>query len=567
MVPMNVLRRAPSQHSESRLFVLVPRLLVALGAIGSGALAACGFQPLSLWPLTFLGLAVLIELVVRCTSGRGAFMVGWCFGVGHFTLGNNWIATAFTYQAAMPAWLGAIAVVLLSLYLAIYPALATLAAWLALRGACGSRDDAASERPAKASACLAFAFALAAAWIVTEWLRGWVFTGFAWNPLGIVLLGPFESRGLAFLAPWMGTYGLSGVLVLLASLPALLVRLAAPRRGLARWAWGLPALALAAALALIMSSEDPWITREEGQIRYTVVQPDLRQEVINDPRQFESNFVKLASLSLPTRPGEKRIVFWPESGLGDYLRDGYPAYLYQLYTYAGDPVLARKRIGRVIGPYSLLLTGAVDLVIEDGDSIAARNSVTALDGNGRILAGYSKAHLVPYGEYLPLRWLLEPLGASRLVAGALDFLPGPGPRTLDFGAMGEAGIQICYEIVFSGQVVDPANRPDYIFNPSNDGWFGTWGPPQHLAQARLRAIEEGLPVIRATTTGISAVIDADGIVRQHLPWRTAGRMDGRIPPAHEQTLFARYGNTMPLGLAALLGLVAVSVVALKRRAS
>ncbi len=529
-------------------------------------MAACGFQPLSLWPLTFLGIAILIELVVRCTSGRGAFAVGWCFGLGHFTLGNNWIATAFTYQAAMPAWLGAIAVVLLSLYLAIYPALAALAAWLALRRARGSRADAAGERPAAgAGAYLALALAFPAAWIVAEWLRGWVFTGFPWNPLGVALLGPFDSRGLALLSPWIGTYGLSGVLVLLACLPGLFVRLVAPRHGLARWWWALPAFALAAALGLVMSIGDPWAKREEGQIRYTLVQPDLRQEAINDPRQFESNFIKLASLSLPDRPGERRVVFWPESGLGDYLRDGYPPYLYRLYTYAGDPVVARQRIGRVIGPYSLLLTGAVDLVIEDGDSIAARNSVTAMDGRGHILAGYSKAHLVPFGEYLPLRWLLEPLGASRLVAGALDFWPGPGPRTLDFGAMGEAGIQICYEIVFSGEVVDPANRPDYIFNPSNDGWFGTWGPPQHLAQARLRAIEEGLPVLRATTTGISAVIDADGIVRQHLPWHTAGRLDGRIPPAHEPTLFARYGNTLPLGLAALLGLMAVSVVALKRR--
>ena len=205
----------------------------------------------------------------------------------------------------------------------------------------------------------------------------------------------------------------------------------------------------------------------------------------------------------------------------------------------------------------------IDLVIEKGEVVAARNAITAVNDRGSIVAGYAKAHLVPYGEYLALRWLLEPLGATRLVPGALDFWPGPGPRSYDFGPWGKAGMQICYEIVFSGEVVDRRDRPDYIFNPSNDGWFGSWGPPQHLAQARLRAIEEGLPVLRATTTGISAVIDADGIVRQYVPRHRAGRLDGRIPYAHPPTLFARLGNLLPLAWAALL--LAISLVAMRRR--
>ncbi|HKT86203.1 MAG TPA: apolipoprotein N-acyltransferase [Novosphingobium sp.] len=558
---MDSLRQAPALSTASATFGRFSRLSAVLAAIVAGAAAACGFQPLSLWPLTLLGIACLVELVVRCGSGRRAFLIGWCFGLGHFTLGNNWIATAFTYQAQMPPWLGGIAVFLLSLYLAVYPALAALGAWTALRFARGGRPG-----PAAARTFAAVAFAFPAAWIVTEWMRAWVFTGFAWNPLGAALLGQFDSRGLAMLTPWIGTYGLSGVLALLACLPGLFVRLGAERSGIGRWAWAVPALALAAALVLVMTVPDRWAGREEGQIRYTLVQPDLRQEVIDDPRQFEANFVRLAGLSLPKQPGDKRVVFWPESGLGDYLRDGYPQYLYFMYTYDGDPLAARRRIGRVIGSYGLLLTGAVDLVMQNGDEVAARNSVTAFDGRGRILASYSKAHLVPYGEYLALRWLLEPLGARRLVAGSLDFWPGPGPRTYDFGSYGEAGIQICYEITFSGQVADPRNRPDYIFNPSNDGWFGTWGPPQHLAQARLRAIEEGLPVLRSTTTGISAVVDADGIVRRYIPWHQAGRLDGRIPPAHEPTPFARFGNLLPLALAAFLMLIALSTVALSRRA-
>lgn len=533
-----------------------PRLMTGLAAILAGALAACGFQPLALWPLTLLGVAWLIELMARSPSWQRAFLVGWCFGLGHFTLGNNWIATAFTYQASMPAWLGMIAVFLLSLYLAVYPALATLGGWLVLRADRGGRGPG-------AFAVLGVAFA--ASWIVAEWLRAWVFTGFAWNPLGVALLGGFETRGLAMATPWIGTYGLSGVLVLLAALPGLLVRLAADRRGAGRWAWALPAIAIYAPLALLMTLPDRWADRSEGAVRFTLIQPDIRQEFIDDPRNFEANFVKMARLSLPTRPGEKRMVFWPESGLGDYVRDGYPPFLYRIYTYAADPVIARRRIGRVIGPYGLLLTGAVDLVMKDGEEVAARNSVSAIDGNGNLLASYSKAHLVPYGEYLALRWLLEPLGATRLVPGSLDFWPGPGPRTIDFGDWGKAGVQICYEIVFSGQVVDPRVRPDYIFNPSNDGWFGSWGPPQHLAQARLRAIEEGLPVMRSTTTGISAVVDADGIVRAFVPRHEAGRIDGLIPPAHAATLFARWGNLLPLALAAVLLAIAVSGIALRRR--
>ncbi|MEE4453914.1 apolipoprotein N-acyltransferase [Novosphingobium resinovorum] len=529
--------------------------LRALAAIAAGALAACGFQPFALWPLTLIGVAWLLELAMRSRTGRQVFALGWCFGLGHFTLGDNWIATAFTYQAQMPAWLGMIAVVLLSLYLALFPAFALLAAWLVARPDrnTGSLRGYAGLLPA-----------FAAAWIVTEWMRGWVFTGFAWNPIGVALLGGFESRGLALLTPWIGTYGLSGVLVCLSGLPGLAARMAQGRGGMV--ARALPAIAialLAGGLALVMHAPAPPV--REGAVRYTLVQPDIRQEFIDDPRYFEGNFQRLAGLSLPRSPGDRRLVLWPESGLGDFLRDGYPSYLYRIYTYAGDPEVARRRLGRVVGPYGLLLTGAVDLVMEGDKEAAARNSVTAIDGGGAILAGYSKAHLVPYGEYLPLRWLLEPLGASRLVAGALDFLPGPGPRTIDFGAYGKAGVQICYEIVFSGEVVDPANRPDYIFNPSNDGWFGAWGPPQHLAQARLRAIEEGLPVLRSTTTGISAVIDADGIVRAFVPRHQPGRLDGLIPQAHEPTVFARLGNVLPLALAALLMAVAVCVVALGRR--
>jgi apolipoprotein N-acyltransferase len=505
-------------------------------ALALGALAACGFQPLALWPLTLLAIAGLIELTARAKTLRDAALIGWLFGVAHFSLGDNWIATAFTYQANMPAWLGGVAVVLLSLYLAVYPMLAVLGAWwLRRRGR------------------VALVPAFAACWIVSEWLRAWVFTGFAWNPLGMVTLGGFSRPGLAALAPWLGTYALSGLVVLLAG--CWLLALRAPRRDL-RTA-GLALLPLVLFLLPGLGHD-----ARQGTLPFTLVQPDIPQDQLNDPHQWESQFAKIARLTLPRHPGARRLVLWPESGVPDYLRDGYPRYLYQQTTFAADPALARERIGRVIGPGSLLLTGTVDLELRGGEPIAARNVITAIDEHGTIRGGYAKAHLVPYGEYLPMRWLLGPLGASRLVAGSLDFWPGPGPRTLDLGRWGKAGLQICYEIVFSGEVVDRAHRPDYIFNPSNDGWFGAWGPPQHLAQARMRAIEEGLPILRATTTGISAVIDADGVVRQSVPRHVAGRLDGLVPPAHPPTLFARLGSWLPLGWAVVL--LALSAIALRR---
>jgi apolipoprotein N-acyltransferase len=151
-----------------------------------------------------------------------------------------------------------------------------------------------------------------------------------------------------------------------------------------------------------------------------------------------------------------------------------------------------------------------------------------------------------------MRPVLSAIGLSRLAPGDIDFDSGPGPETVSLPGWGKVGFQICYEIIFSGNVVDRRNRPDFIFNPSNDAWFGRWGPPQHLAQARLRAAEEGIPVIRATPTGISAVVDAHGLIVRSLPWRQVGVIDAMLPAPTSPTLFARFGNVIPLLLGFLL---------------
>jgi apolipoprotein N-acyltransferase len=509
-----------------------------LSALVLGVASATGFQPLGLWPLALAAMALQFALIGRSETVGRAALLGWLFGLGHFTLGNSWIATAFTYQAEMPAVLGWAAVPLLALYLAVYPALACAAArWIAYR-----HDG------------WPLAFAFAGCWIVSEWMRAGAFSGYAWNPFGMILLGPFDRPGLAALAPWFGTYALSGLAVLVAAALWLLV---AKRR----WLPG----ALVPVL-LVVGMYLPAGAPTEGTLRYTLVQPDIRQDVLNEPSEYENSFVKTASLTRPREPSTRRLVLWPESGVSDFLRDGYPEAYYGS-TVLGSPEFARRRLGRMIGEGGMLLTGTMDLVLGTRDgmpnrAIGAHNTVTAIDAAGTIKGNYDKAHLVPYGEYLPMRDILEPLGASRLVPGSIDFWPGPGPRTLELGAWGKAGVQVCYEIVFSGQVAERANRPDYIFNPSNDGWFGVAGPPQHLAQARLRAIEEGLPILRSTTTGISAVIDAHGVVRDFVPMHRAQRLDGVIPPAAPPTLFARLGNILPLVWAIVF--LALAAIAMRR---
>ena len=213
----------------------------------------------------------------------------------------------------------------------------------------------------------------------------------------------------------------------------------------------------------------------------------------------------------------------------------------------------RRRIARLLGPDDILLTGGTSLSFDREDRIAgATNSVFAIDAQARLRGRYDKAHLVPYGEYLPMPWLLKPLGLARLVPGDIDFTPGPGPANLPLSCFGQAGIQLCYEIIFSGQVVDRGRRPAFLFNPSNDAWFGRWGPPQHLAQARMRAMEEGLPVIRATPTGISAVVAADGRLLGMVPHERAGAVELPLPPPLPPTLFSRMGNLMAAVVAVLL---------------
>jgi len=502
------------------------RFRFPLAALGAGAASAFAFQPVGWWPLMILAIAALCELVARAGSLKKALLIGWAFGLGQFVVGLNWIATAFTYQAAMPAWLGWVAVVLLSLYLAVYPALAAGLAWRF-----GERNR------------LALVLALAGGWAITEWLRASMFTGFAWNPIGVTLV----DTHLLNASTLVGTYGLSMLAVLAAGSLWLFTQ--------RQWRGG---AGIAIALLAAHFLPQPEIDAEKAAVLkpIRIVQPNIGQHLKWIPGFDQIAAAKLNKLS-SLRDKRQELIFWPEAAVTEPLSDNRPG----AATYI---VEERSEATRKVSDEDLLLTGGLAFRSSNRMKVdGAANSVFVLGPGGKFVGRYDKAHLVPYGEYLPFRPVLSAIGLSRLAPGDIDFQAGPGPQSLTLPeGWGTAGFQLCYEIIFSGHVVDRQHRPDFIFNPSNDAWFGAWGPPQHLAQARLRAAEEGLPVIRSTPTGISALVDGHGRVIDSIPWGKAGIIWGYLPPPSPPTIFARFGNIIPLTLGFLL---LGAAIALSRR--
>jgi apolipoprotein N-acyltransferase len=302
------------------------------------------------------------------------------------------------------------------------------------------------------------------------------------------------------------------------------------------------ALSIAAALGAIAFVPIPG-TPVAGGVAIRIVQPNIGQGEKYDPEQVVRHERIYARLSgKPT--SAPRILLWPEAATLRFLEL--------------EPN-ARAALATLLGPRDILLTGGESVTADaQGNVESYHNSVFALDSAGRILWRYDKAHLVPFGEYLPLRPALERIGLSRLVPGEGDFASGPGPKTFAAPPFDTVGVQICYEIVFPGKVLDRAHRPAFLFNPSNDAWFGTWGPPQHFAQARMRAIEEGVPVVRATPTGVSGVIGPAGQVVRTLPTSREEVLDAVVPPPLAPTVFARLGPwtsalfALGLGIAGLV---------------
>ncbi|MBC7506443.1 MAG: apolipoprotein N-acyltransferase [Sandarakinorhabdus sp.] len=499
------------------------RLLLSLAALAAGALSAIGFAPLDLWPATLIGLAILIGLVGAAPRPRTAFLYGWLFGTGHFAIGLTWIATAFTFQAKMPQMLGWLAVVLLSMFLALYVGLASMLTRRIARGTIGR------------------SFVFAAAWMLGEWLRGWVFSGFAWNPLGAAAL---PIGGLGQLAAFIGALGLSGVIGVAGGSLWAMIEPKAPRRQRLIGAALASSIAIAAGIASTIASP----ASDPGNPVIVIIQPNIGQDVKYAPGADEAHLQTYLQM---TRDGLSRIarrpalVLWSESAVF-----GLPQQ---------DPQL-RARLAAVLGPGDLLLFGGVEAIRDiNGQVTALTNSLFVIDATGVLHGRYDKAHLVPLGEYVPMRTLMEAIGLARLTPGDIDFQPGPGPRTLVLPGMPAVGGQICYEIIFAGAVVDPDHRPLWIANISNDAWFGPTGPPQHLAQTRLRAIEEGLPMARATPTGISAVTDARGHVIATSRLGEQVIISATLPSPLPPTVFARLGQWASAGFGVVLLVIGIWV--------
>ena len=493
-----------------------PRARLPL-AVVAGAIAALGFAPLNLWPLTIAGVAALCWLVDGAATRRAAFATGWAFGWGHFAASLAWIAHAFTYQEAMPAWLGWPTVALLAMFLALYPGLAALIGGFARRP------------PARVAL-------LATGWMLGEWLRGWVLSGFAWNPLGSAWLHvPVVPQAAAF----VGVAGLSGAMVLAGGG----LWLAARRQ----WRAATAATAAVLAVAALGLVPRPPLGAV-GPVMLHIVQPNIGQEDRWNPAA-EATHLRLqldltrAALAAPGRP--PALVLWSESAVQGLAEE--------------DPAL-RARLAGVLAPGDLLLFGGIAVARDAGGrAIDARNSLFVLDAAARLLGRYDKAHLVPLGEYVPAHNLMTALGLARLSPGDLGFLPGPGPRTLPLPGFPDVGVQICYEMIFPAAVVDPARRPAWLLQPSNDSWYGSWMQPQHVAQAQLRAIEEGLPVARATPNGISALIDGHGRILASLAPRSAGVISAPLPPALAPTPFGRFGHRTSLVLGLLLAAAGIAI--------
>jgi apolipoprotein N-acyltransferase len=504
-------------------------------AFGAGAVSALAMAPYELWPVLAVTLPVLVWLIDGAGAGgaglRAAFTAGWWFGFGYFLAGLYWIGMALLVEADQFGWLLPFAVVAIPAGLALFTALGTLLARLLW-----------TAGPTRI-------FALAAAMTVAEWLRGHVLTGFPWNSFGQALAA---VPALAQTASVVGLWGLTLIaLVTLASPATLSDPPEATRRPLL-----LPVLSAALLLVLagfgifrLASTEAATV---EG-VRLRIMQPNLPQDQKFRPAAKQSVMNLYASISDRSTGPETRGVrdvthlIWPESA--------FPFFLER----EAD---ALARIADLLPPGVILITGAARAE-ETGGQGQPRffNSIRVVGDDGAILSTYDKLHLVPFGEFLPLQAFLESMGFQQLTRVRGGFTPGAARRSLNIPRLPPASPLICYEVIFPGQALPEGARPTWLLNVTNDAWFGnTPGPHQHFSQSRLRAIEEGLPLVRAANNGISAVVDPLGRVIRSLPLGTDGVIDSNLPRAIAPTVYARLGD-VPV----LLVVIAFALLAAKSR--
>ncbi len=504
-------------------------------AFGAGLVSALAQAPYHLFPLLWLTFPLLVWLIDGATAPAGrrgprrlvpAFAVGWWFGFGYFLAGLWWIGAAFLVEAKDFGWLMPFAVVLLPAGLALFFGLGVAAAralW---------SDD--------AGRILLLAGSLG----LTEFLRGHILTGFPWNALGYGLAANTVQMQATAL---VGVEGLSALVVLIFAAPAALVT---SGKGGRRIGIGVFSLALAVYVGILAYGAIRLATVHPGhddEVRLRIVQPDIPQKEKWKPENREKILKTYLDLSdratSPDRLGVVSIthLIWPEAALPFLLRRNPEAL---------------AAIARLLPPGTTLITGATRAEPKAPGETHTRffNSIYVIGHDGTILTAYDKVHLVPFGEYLPFQAFLESIGLEQLTRIKGGFQAGYRRPPLDIPGAPPADPLICYEIIFPGEMgTGGGGRPQWLLNVTNDAWYGdTPGPYQHFQQARVRAVEQGLPLVRAANTGVSAVVDSLGRVESRLGLGISGVIDATLPRAMRPTVYARYGN--PIVVAIILGL-------------
>jgi apolipoprotein N-acyltransferase len=507
----------------------------AIIAFVAGVASALALAPVNAWPILFLTFPLLVWLVDGSAAGRWsgamtAAVAGWCFGFGYFIAGLYWIGYAFLVDAKTFGWLLPVAVAGLPAYLALYTALGVAAARLIwVRG---------PER----------VLALAATLTVAEWLRGHLLSGFPWNTFGYALTEPLA---LAQSVSLTGIWGLTFLTIAICASPAVLADDVAdtpyPRRPLIIGALILVGLA---SYGVVRLAQNP--TEYVSGVKLRIMQPNLQQdEKFNyaAKAQVMTRYLRLSDrVTGPNSNGVHDVthLIWPESA--------FPFFL----TREPD---ALAQIAALLKPSTELITGAVrPAPTASVNNPQAYNSVYVIDPDGSIRGIYDKVHLVPFGEYLPLQRLLERIGLRQLTKQVGGFLSGDRRRAMDVPGAPKMLPLICYEAIFPGAAVPGGERPGWLVNVTNDGWFGiSSGPYQHFHQARVLAIAEGLPLVRAANTGISAVVDPVGRVVNSLPLGAEGVLDSLLPRPIAPTPYVRFGDS------ALILFLVVSLIFVARR--
>ncbi len=506
-------------------------------ALVAGGLSALAMAPFNAWPVLFLTFPVMVWLIDGAGAGRlrgvpAAAMAGWCFGLGYFVPGLYWIGYAFLVDAPTFAWLMPFAVLGLPAYLALFTAFG-----FALARLIWTRD---------ASRVLALAASLTS----SEWLRGHVLSGFPWNAFGYALSEPLA---LAQTASLIGLWGLTFLSVAIFASPAVLID--GSSRGRKPWIAPVTALSLLVAMGIfgaVRLGLQP--TAMVANVKLRIMQPDLQQDVRFNYAAKAEVMQKYLTLSdrasgpQSTGVSDASILIWPESA--------FPFFL----TREAD---AMAQIAALLPKGTVLITGSVRAPdLPPGTKITrAYNSIYVIDHDGSVLSVYDKLHLVPFGEYLPFQDWMEKLGFVQLTKVQGGFIPGTRRRPMEIPNAPRALPLICYEAIFPADVAERKDRPGWIVNLTNDGWFGiSTGPYQHLQQARLRAVEQGLPVVRAANTGISAVIDPLGRIVARLGLGVEGVLDSSLPSAIAPTIYARSGD-----IPAVIIVTAALIFVIRRR--